>query len=119
MDKPILRIPMLAIHLNRDIYEKGFKPNKQNELAPILATAVKAAADKTSESGKLVPQEANTDTVVSEPTGVTPADAKLKHVRAQVTSWSPYLPCVMAVAKMQLRPPSLPLCLLSLAQIFQ
>lgn len=33
---------MLAIHLNRDIHEKGFKPNKQDHVTPILATTAKA-----------------------------------------------------------------------------
>ena len=41
-----MRIPMLAIHLYREIGEQGFKPNKQRHLAPILATAVKRAASK-------------------------------------------------------------------------
>lgn len=46
IERPIMRIPMLAIHLNRDIYEKGFKPNKQDHLAPVLATALKTEANK-------------------------------------------------------------------------
>lgn len=32
---------MLAIHLNRDIRDAGFKPNPQNELTPILTASAK------------------------------------------------------------------------------
>ena len=39
--RPIMRIPMLAIHLYREIYESGFKPNKQDHVTPVLATALK------------------------------------------------------------------------------
>ena len=48
IEKPILRIPMLAIHLNRDILSEGFKLNKQTHLVPVLATAVKQAVNKAS-----------------------------------------------------------------------
>jgi aspartyl aminopeptidase len=34
-DEPILRIPQLAIHLDREIYEKGLQLNAQNHLSPV------------------------------------------------------------------------------------
>ncbi|MEO8877324.1 MAG: M18 family aminopeptidase [Polyangiaceae bacterium] len=35
-DKPLLRIPQLAIHLDRDVIEKGLHLNKQEHLAPVF-----------------------------------------------------------------------------------
>ena len=46
-----MRVPMLAIHLNRDIHDQGFKPNKQTHVVPILATALKEAASGTPQNG--------------------------------------------------------------------
>lgn len=37
LDKPLLRIPLLAIHLNRDVNEKGLILNAQSHLPPLLA----------------------------------------------------------------------------------
>lgn len=36
IDRPILRVPSLAIHLNRDIRKDGLKLNAQQHLAPLL-----------------------------------------------------------------------------------
>ena len=35
-ERPLLRIPQLAIHLNRDVNEKGLQLNKQRHLPPIF-----------------------------------------------------------------------------------
>jgi aspartyl aminopeptidase len=37
IDRPLLRIPQLAIHLNRNVNEKGLILNQQNHLPPILS----------------------------------------------------------------------------------
>jgi aspartyl aminopeptidase len=42
VNKPILRIPSLAIHLNRGIYTDGFKPNKEDHVLAVLATSIKS-----------------------------------------------------------------------------
>ncbi len=39
LKQPLLRLPNLAIHMNRDVNEKGLKLNKQTELPLILACA--------------------------------------------------------------------------------
>jgi aspartyl aminopeptidase len=45
-DEPLLRIPQLAIHLNRDVNEKGLALNKQNHLPPIFSLAGKKGSTK-------------------------------------------------------------------------
>lgn len=37
IDQPVLKIPSLAIHLNRGVNQNGFKPSPQKELLPVYA----------------------------------------------------------------------------------
>lgn len=39
IDRPLLRIPQLAIHLDREVNDKGLVLNRQNHLPPILGLA--------------------------------------------------------------------------------
>lgn len=39
-DQPLLRLPNLAIHMNRTVNEEGLKLHKQNELALIISTSI-------------------------------------------------------------------------------
>lgn len=64
INRPIMRIPTLAIHLNRDVNDKGFCFNKQTHLLPVIATAV---------ASQLGNKKA------SEPDAAAPAFAELHH----------------------------------------
>ena len=48
IDRPILRISNLAIHLQSEDERKAFKYNKEEHLSPILAMAVQSALDRKS-----------------------------------------------------------------------
>jgi aspartyl aminopeptidase len=43
-----MRIPTLAIHLDREVNTSGFKPNLEQHLAPVLATNIKVRAPTSS-----------------------------------------------------------------------
>ncbi|XP_043723935.1 probable aspartyl aminopeptidase isoform X2 [Telopea speciosissima] len=46
MKEPIMRIPTLAIHLDRGVNDDGFKVNTHSHLIPVLATSIKSELNK-------------------------------------------------------------------------
>ncbi|KAK1288062.1 putative aspartyl aminopeptidase [Acorus calamus] len=42
--RPLLRVPTLAIHLDRSVNSDGFKPNLENHLVPLLAKKLEEAS---------------------------------------------------------------------------
>ncbi|WCJ36233.1 Aspartyl aminopeptidase [Euphorbia peplus] len=46
VEETIMRVPTLAIHLDRNVNSDGFKVNTQNHLLPVLATSVKSELNK-------------------------------------------------------------------------
>lgn len=44
IDRPVLRVPQLAIHLDREVNEKGLVLNRQDHLAPVLGLASSGAS---------------------------------------------------------------------------
>ncbi|QCE14279.1 probable aspartyl aminopeptidase [Vigna unguiculata] len=54
IEEPIMRIPTLAIHLDRTVSSDGFKFNNETHLIPILATSLKGELNKlSSENGSV------------------------------------------------------------------
>ncbi|XP_004500663.1 probable aspartyl aminopeptidase [Cicer arietinum] len=65
IEEPIMRVPTLAIHLDRGVND-GFKVNTQTHLLPILATSLKAAVNKgASENGSVESGKKENDTTGS------------------------------------------------------
>jgi aspartyl aminopeptidase len=57
LDRPLLRVPQLAIHLDREVNDKGLILNRQDHLAPVLGL-VGGGAGGTASLGKLVAEAA-------------------------------------------------------------
>lgn len=60
IEEPIMRIPTLAIHLDRGVTD-GFKVNTQSHLVPVLATSVKAELQKLEEQNGPTEDKMKTD----------------------------------------------------------
>ncbi|XP_021758290.1 probable aspartyl aminopeptidase isoform X1 [Chenopodium quinoa] len=51
INRPLLRIPTLAIHLNRTVNQDGFKPNLETHLVPLLSTRCEEELPESKEQG--------------------------------------------------------------------
>ncbi|KAL2943154.1 putative aspartyl aminopeptidase [Bienertia sinuspersici] len=49
--RPLLRVPTLAIHLNRTVNQDGFKPNLETQLVPLLSTRCEEELPESKEKG--------------------------------------------------------------------
>ncbi|XP_073223901.1 probable aspartyl aminopeptidase isoform X1 [Cicer arietinum] len=49
VNRPILRIPTLAIHLDRTVNQDGFKPNLETHLLPLLSVKLEDTSSETKE----------------------------------------------------------------------
>lgn len=53
--QPVLRIPTLAIHLNRSVNSDGFKPNLEKHFIPVLASQIEADLCSVTDEENLFP----------------------------------------------------------------
>ncbi|PSR98780.1 Aspartyl aminopeptidase [Actinidia chinensis var. chinensis] len=53
LKKPLLRIPTLAIHLDRTVNKDGFKPNLETHLIPLLATKLEDTSSESKEKSNI------------------------------------------------------------------
>ncbi|XP_048228470.1 probable aspartyl aminopeptidase [Ricinus communis] len=75
IEEPIMRVPTLAIHLDRNVNTDGFKVNTQSHLLPVLATSVKAELSKVVAENGTVGNDEETDGMKSSK-GTTNANSK-------------------------------------------
>ncbi|KAI5648444.1 hypothetical protein M9H77_34449 [Catharanthus roseus] len=53
VQRPLLRVPTLAIHLDRTVNQDGFKPNLESHLIPLLATNLESSSGENKDKNNM------------------------------------------------------------------
>jgi aspartyl aminopeptidase len=95
-ERPLVRLPNLAIHMNRDVNEQGLKLNKQTEL-PLILGQLGEGEDAEAQLRKLLADAVHADSTRSDSNHDGSADSCYAALTALIATEQPAATCVTAL----------------------